>query len=92
MCIGTSLVVWWIRLHASNSGDPIWSLVRGFPGGSDRKESACCSGVPGSIPGTEDALKKEMANHSTILAWKIPWMEEPGRLQSIGSQRVGMTK
>ena len=52
MCIGTSLVVWWLRLHASNSGDPIWSLVRGFPGGSDRKESACCSGVPGSIPGS----------------------------------------
>ena len=39
--------------------------------------------------GWEDALKEEMANHSTILAWKIPWMEEPGRLQSLGSQRVG---
>ena len=36
----------------------------------------------------EDPLEKEMANHSSILAWKIPWMEEPGRLQSIGSQRV----
>ena len=39
--------------------------------------------------GQEDLLEKEMATHSSILAWKIPWMEEPGRLQSIGSQRVG---
>ena len=39
--------------------------------------------------GWEDLLEKEMAIHSSILAWKIPWMEEPGRLQSMGSQRVG---
>ena len=39
--------------------------------------------------GWEDPLEKEMATHSSILAWKIPWMEEPGRLQSVGSQRVG---
>ena len=38
--------------------------------------------------GREDPLEKEMATHSSILAWKIPWMEEPGRLQSMGSQRV----
>ena len=38
--------------------------------------------------GPEDLLEKEMATHSSILAWKIPWMEEPGRLQSVGSQRV----
>ena len=37
----------------------------------------------------EDPLEKEMATYSSILAWKIPWTEEPGRLQSIGSQRVG---
>ena len=37
----------------------------------------------------EDLLEKEMANHSSILAWKIPWTEESGRLQSLGSQRVG---
>ena len=37
----------------------------------------------------EDPLEKEMATHSSTLAWKIPWMEEPGRLQSMGSQRVG---
>ena len=39
--------------------------------------------------GQEDLLEKEMATHSSILAWKIPWSEEPGRLQSMGSQRVG---
>ena len=39
--------------------------------------------------GQEDSLEKEMATHSSILAWRIPWMEEPGRLQSMGSQRVG---
>ena len=38
--------------------------------------------------GWEDPLQKEMATHSSILAWEIPWTEEPGRLQSIGSQRV----
>ena len=37
----------------------------------------------------EDPLEKEMATRSTILAWKIPWLDEPGRLQSMGSQRVG---
>ena len=37
----------------------------------------------------EDLLEKEMATHSSILAWKIPWTEEPGELQSMGSQRVG---
>ena len=38
--------------------------------------------------GQEDLLEKEMATHSSIIAWKIPWMEEPGRLQSMGSQKV----
>ena len=39
--------------------------------------------------GREDPLEKEMATHSSILAWKIPWTEDPGRLQFMGSQRVG---
>ena len=39
--------------------------------------------------GWEDPLEKEMAIHSSTTAWKIPWTEEPGRLQSMGSQRVG---
>ena len=39
--------------------------------------------------GWEDLLEKEMATHSSILSWKIPWMEEPSRLRSMGLQRVG---
>ena len=39
--------------------------------------------------GREDPLEEEMATHSRTLAWRIPWREEPGRLQSMGSQRVG---
>ena len=52
-----------------------------------RKASACITWVQSL--GREDTLEKEMATHSSILAWKIPWTEKSGRLQSIGSQRVG---
>ena len=52
------------------------------------KESACNAGDWVQSLGQEDPLEKEMATHSSILAWKIPQMEEPGRLQSTGSQRV----
>ena len=41
--------------------------------------------------GWKDPLEKEMATHSSILAWRIPWTEEPGRLQSMGLQRLDMT-
>ena len=59
----------------------------GFPGGSEVKTSVCHAGYPGSNPGREDPLEKEMATYSSILAWRIPWTEEPGRLQSMGSQK-----
>ena len=58
----------------------------GFPGGSDCKESACNAGDLGLIPSWEDPLEKEMATHSTVLAWRTSWTEEPGGLQSMGSQ------
>ena len=45
----------------------------------------------GSIPGQEDPLEKEMATHSNILAWRMPWTEEPGRLQSMRSQESDTT-
>ena len=61
----------------------------GFPGGSDSKTSVCNAGDPGLIPGSGRSLEKEMATHSSTLAWKIPWMEEAGRLESMGSPRVG---
>ena len=60
-----------------------------FPGGSDHKTSAYNVGDLGSIPGLGDPLEKAMAPHSSTLARKIPWTEEPGGLQSMGSQRVG---
>ena len=53
------------------------------------KASAYNAGDPGWIPGLGKTLEKEMAIQSSTLAWKIPWMEEPARLQSMGSQRVG---
>ena len=59
----------------------------GFPGGSEVKTSVCNAGDLGLIPGREDPLEKEMAAHSSILAWEIPWTEEPGRLQSMASQK-----
>ena len=56
----------------------------GLPCGSDSKGSACSSGDLGSISGWKDPLEKRMATHSSILAWRIPWTEEPGGLQSLG--------
>ena len=50
----------------------------GFPGGSESTESACNARDPNSIIGSEDPLEKEMATHSSTLAWKIPWTEELG--------------
>ena len=63
----------------------------GFPGGSDGKASAGNARNPGLIPGLEDPLEKGMANHSSILAWRIPRTEEPGRLQSMESQESDTT-
>ena len=68
-----------------------------FPCGSDGKASACNAGDPGSIPGLGRSperspgsfLEKETATHSSTLAWRVPWMEAPGGLQSMGPQRVG---
>ena len=51
--------------------------------------SSCNTGDTGSILGQEDPLEKEMATHARILAWRIPWTEEPGGLRSLGSQRLG---
>ena len=62
--------------------------MRTVPGGSDGKASVYNVGDLGSIPGSGSSLEKEMAIHSSTIAWKIPWTEEPGRLQSMGSQRV----
>ena len=59
----------------------------GFPGGSVVKNPAMQEKWVQSL-GQEDLLEKEMATHSSILAWKISWTQQPGGLQSMGSQRV----
>ena len=58
-------------------------------GSSDGKASAYNVRDQVQSLGREDLLEKEVATHSSTLAWKIPWTKEPGRLQSMGSQRVG---
>ena len=60
----------------------------GFPGGSDGKESVCNVGDSGSVPGLTRSPGEGNGNRSSILAWRTPWTEEPGGLQSLGSQRV----
>ena len=61
---------------------------KGFLGGSVVKNPPASAGDVGSIPGSGRSPEKEMASHSSILAWEVPWTEEPGGLQSMGSQRV----
>ena len=60
----------------------------GFPGGSDGKESACNGETRVWSLGWEDLLEEGIATYSSILAWRIPWTERPGGLQSMGLQRV----
>ena len=59
-----------------------------IPGGSDSKKFAFCAGNQVWSLGQDDLLEKGMDTHSSILSWRIPWTEEPGGLQSMGSQRV----
>ena len=72
-----------------------YQLVReavGFPGGQGMKNPPAMQETQGTRVqslGWEDPLEEGMATHSSILVWRIPWTEEPGRLQSMGSQRVG---
>ena len=86
-CLGDELV-----LEPVRSKDPwrflftcLLGFIWGFPSGSAGKEPACqCRQCGFDL--WEDALEEEMAPHSSILAWKIPWTEESGGLQSMGSQ------
>ena len=67
---------WWV-CHLADT-----NVLQGFPGDAVVKNlpaNAGDTGDEGLIPGSEDSLKKEMATHSSILAWKIPWTEEPVR-------------
>ena len=64
-------------------------MYSSFPGGSEGKASACHARDLALNPGLEKALEKEMATHSGTLAWKMPWTEKRGRLQSMRLKRVG---
>ena len=67
------------------------TYYKGFPGGSDGKKKNLLAMLETQVQslGWEDPLEKGMATHSSILAWGIPWTEEPGGLQPMGSQRAG---
>ena len=80
---------WQATVHGVAKSRTPWSdFTFTFLGGSDGKKSACKETWIRSL-GQEDPLEKDMATHSSILAWRIPWTEAPGGLQSTGSQRVG---
>ena len=85
----------WVAIPFSRgSSEPrdqtcISCIAGGFPGGSEVKASAWDVGDLGLIPGFGRSPEEEMAPHSSTLAWRIPWREEPGRLQSMGLQRIG---
>ena len=64
------------------------SVLKGLPWWLRSKESACNAGYLDLIPGLGRSPGEGMATHSSIFAWRSPWTEEPGGLQSIGSQRV----
>ena len=65
-------------------------MSKRFPGGSDGKESACSAGDLALFPGSGRSPGEGMATHSSTLAWRIPWTEKPGGLQSMWMQIVGL--
>ena len=80
--------------HAVHLEDMQYCVTyRGFPGGASGKQSACL--IQETLEtqvwylGWEDLLEEGRETHPSVLAWRIPWTEEPGRLQSIGLHRVG---
>ena len=83
--------LWWQKRLGPGSLSEVWGLLKassGLPWWLSGKESACNAGDLGLIPGSGRSPGEGMATHSSILAWRIPWTEEPGGLQSIGLQRV----
>ena len=88
------LSAWWLQhpLFTDMAGDishSHYELARGFPHGSVVKNPPASEGDMVQSLGQEDPLEKGTATHSSILAWRIPWTEKAGGLQSMGSHRVG---
>ena len=82
---GLQIAVFWLYHHMAKSRESSGFLAQRVKRLPTMQETWVLS------LGWEDSLEKEMATHSSILAWRIPWAEESGRLQSMGSQRVGLT-
>ena len=82
---------WVGKIHWRRDRLPM-PMILGFPCGSAGKESTCNAGDLSSIPRSGKSPRERNGKPLSTLAWKIPWMEEPGRLQSMGSQRVGHNK
>ena len=78
--------IWKLPTYISAIYTYLSSYIYLLPGGSDSKECAWETWIRSLSQ--EDPLEKEMAIHSSVLAWRIPWIEEPGRLQSMGSPRA----
>ena len=74
------LVLFWGVTMLTKQASLLWWL--------SSKESACSAGAYVQSLGQKDPLEEGMATHSSILAWRIPWTQDPGRLQSVGLQRV----
>ena len=90
-----NIVLWSICIHRCNAyantketGMGVGKGTVGLPCGSDHKESACNARDPGSIPGLGRSLGEGNGYPPSILAWRIPWTEEPDGLQSIGSPKI----
>ena len=76
-------------LTAARQGSPrcqAWQPLPGFPGGAGGNAPACRAGDLGSVPGQEDPWRRKWQSTPVLLPGKIPWTEQPGRLQSVGSQ------
>ena len=87
---------WWATVHGfaksrTQLSDFHFCLQLGFPYSSVGKNLPAMQEARVLSLGGEDLLEKKMATHSRILAWRIPWTEEPGRLQSMGSQESDKT-
>ena len=83
-------LIYYVVFQVNRKGIPLYIyMYLGFPLGSVVKESPYNEGDFGSIPGFGRYAHRDMTRFSSILAWRISWTEEPSRLQSIGSQRVG---
>ena len=76
------------RIYCAGEFENNMTMTKDFPGGSVVKNLPANAGNTVRSLGQKDHLEKEMATHSSILAWEIPWTEKPGGLESMGSQKV----